>query len=68
LEPAPEGRATDWGGGRGRGGYSKTGGVYVRQRSEVLRLQETEQEPKTPIETKRTNGKVSMGGRKMKNK
>ena len=62
LEPAPEGRATDCGRGGGGVGYSKIGGVYVRQRSKVLRLQETEQEAKTPIETKRTNGKVSTGG------
>ena len=51
------------------GGYTKTGGVYVRQRSKVLRLQQTEQEPKTQIEIKRTNGKAGTGGeKKMKNK
>jgi len=42
----------------GGGGDSKTAGVYVHQKNKVLRLQQTEQEPKTSIETKRTNGKV----------
>jgi hypothetical protein len=65
LEPVPGGterkiRAA----GRGGRGYSKTGGVYVRQGSKVLRLQETEQEQITQIEINRTNGKVSTEGQK----